>query len=53
MKYTITSTSLQIKDKTLHRDCRDFMDPLDGIRAGMSKKVNKELTQKRFLKAFN
>ncbi|XP_067271181.1 uncharacterized protein [Pseudorasbora parva] len=48
MRYTITSTSLQSKDKTLYMDCKDFIDPLDGIRAGMSKKVNKELTQKRY-----
>ncbi|CAM4574868.1 unnamed protein product [Leuciscus chuanchicus] len=47
MKYTVTSTSLHSKDKSLFSDCRDFIDPLDRIRAGMSKKVNKELTQKR------
>ncbi|KAK7157062.1 hypothetical protein R3I94_006962 [Phoxinus phoxinus] len=48
MKYTVTSTGLHTKDKSLYTDCRDFIDPLDGIRAGMSKKVNKELTQKRY-----
>ncbi|KAG1925604.1 hypothetical protein F2P79_025420 [Pimephales promelas] len=48
MKYTITSTSLQIKDKGLFDYCRNFIHPLDGIRAGMSKKINKELTPKRY-----
>ncbi|CAM4569895.1 unnamed protein product [Leuciscus chuanchicus] len=48
MKYTTTATSLQTKDKNLHRDCVDFINPLEGIRAGMSKRVNKELTRKRY-----
>ncbi|KAK7157074.1 hypothetical protein R3I94_006973 [Phoxinus phoxinus] len=48
VKYIVTFTSLHTKDKSLYSDCRDFMGPLDGIIAGMSKKVNKELTQKRY-----
>ncbi|CAM4575459.1 unnamed protein product [Leuciscus chuanchicus] len=48
MKYIIMSTSIHTKDKSLFSDCKDFISPLDGIRAGISKKVNKELTQKRY-----
>ncbi|XP_051741329.1 uncharacterized protein LOC127507922 [Ctenopharyngodon idella] len=48
MRYIVTSTSIRVKDPSLYNDCKSFTDPLDGIRAGMSKKVNKEQTQKRF-----
>ncbi|XP_016334581.1 uncharacterized protein LOC107683004, partial [Sinocyclocheilus anshuiensis] len=49
MKYIITSTGMRFKDPVLYEDCKSFMDPLDGIHSGMSKKVNKEVTQKRLL----
>ncbi|KAK7135191.1 hypothetical protein R3I94_013986, partial [Phoxinus phoxinus] len=47
MKYIITSTDTRTKDPSLFNDCKNFMDPLDGIQVGMSKKVNKEVIQKR------
>lgn len=47
MKYIITSTDTHTKDRSLFNDCKNFMDPLDGIQVGMSKKVNKEVIQKR------
>lgn len=47
-EYIITSTSIHIKDKSLFSDCKDFISPLDGIWAGMSKKVNKVDTKKRY-----
>nr|XP_055049520.1 uncharacterized protein LOC129435035 [Misgurnus anguillicaudatus] len=48
MKYTLTSTNLFIKDKILYDECKAFIEPLNGIRNGMSKQINKELTQKRY-----
>ncbi|XDV25885.1 hypothetical protein PO909_029717 [Leuciscus waleckii] len=48
LNYWKSLKSLHSKDKSLFSDCRDFISPLDGIRAGMSKKVNKELTQKLY-----
>nr|XP_055062909.1 uncharacterized protein LOC129445950 [Misgurnus anguillicaudatus]XP_055062910.1 uncharacterized protein LOC129445950 [Misgurnus anguillicaudatus] len=48
MRYTLTSTNLQKEDPSLFSDCKRFMDPLEGICTGMSKKINKELNQKRY-----
>ncbi len=47
MKYIITSTDLRCTDPALYNDCKSFMDPLQGIRSGMTKKVNKESAQTR------
>ncbi len=47
MKYIIRSTDVRNTNSALFQDCKSFMDPLNGIKSGLSKKVSKEVTQKR------
>ncbi|XP_053475697.1 uncharacterized protein LOC128604579 [Ictalurus furcatus] len=47
LTYQTINTNLRHDDKDLHTDCREFIDYLGLLQKSCSKKVSKEITQKR------